>query len=111
MAEPAAASITQLLIDWSAGNCAALDELTLQVHRELHALARTYLSRDRRNQTLQSTALINELYVRLIGQRRCPPGALPRACRRFLMRSSDWHATQLPSGEIVCLSINSGASC
>jgi RNA polymerase sigma factor (TIGR02999 family) len=66
MAEPP--SITRLLIDWSHGNCGALDELTPQVYRELHALARTYLSRNRRNQTLQPTALINEVYLRLIDQ-------------------------------------------
>src|SRR5262245_7658786 len=66
MAEPA--SITQLLVDWSSGNRAALDELTPHVQRELHALARSYLNRNRRNQTLQPTALINELYLRLIDQ-------------------------------------------
>jgi RNA polymerase sigma factor (TIGR02999 family) len=58
-----------LLIDWSNGNRAALDELTPHVYSELHALARTYLSR-RRNQALQPTALINEVYLRLIDQRR-----------------------------------------
>jgi len=38
-------SITHLLIEWSNGNRAALDELTPHVYRELHALARTYLNR------------------------------------------------------------------
>ena len=61
-----AQSITRLLIDWSNGSPAALEQLTPYVYRELHALARSYLSRDRRNQTLQPTALINEVYVRLI---------------------------------------------
>src|SRR4051812_40382607 len=61
-------SVTRLLIDWSKGNRDALEQLTPLVQRELHALARTYLSRGRRNQTLQPTALINELYVRLIDQ-------------------------------------------
>src|SRR5205814_10575085 len=50
-------SITQLLIDWSNGNRAALDELTPQVYGELHTLARTYLNRGRGNETLQPTAL------------------------------------------------------
>src|SRR5438067_1334983 len=66
MTEPR--SITGLLIDWSNGDRAALDELTPHVYRELHALARTYLSRGRRKQTLQPTALINEVYLRLIDQ-------------------------------------------
>jgi RNA polymerase sigma-70 factor (ECF subfamily) len=64
----ASTSITRLLIEWSNGNIAALDELTPHVYRELHDLARTYFRRDRRNQTLQPTALINELYLRLIDQ-------------------------------------------
>jgi RNA polymerase sigma factor (TIGR02999 family) len=61
-------SITQLLIDWSHGDRVALDQLTPRVYPELHALARAYLNRERRNQTLQPTALINELYLRLIDQ-------------------------------------------
>jgi len=68
MTEPA--SVTQLLIDWSNGDREALEKLIPQVHRELHALAQRYLSRGRRNQTLQATALMNELYLRLIDQRR-----------------------------------------
>jgi RNA polymerase sigma factor (TIGR02999 family) len=60
--------VTRLLNDWADGNPAALDELAPQVHRELHALARAYLARGRPNQTLQPTALINEVYVRLIDQ-------------------------------------------
>jgi RNA polymerase sigma-70 factor, ECF subfamily len=61
-------STTQLLIDWGKGSRAALNELTPRVHRELHALARVYLKRERPNHTLQPTALINELFVRLIDQ-------------------------------------------
>jgi RNA polymerase sigma factor (TIGR02999 family) len=59
-------SVTQLLIEWSQGNRAALDELTPVVYRELHALARTYLNRGGPSQTLQPTELINEVYLRLI---------------------------------------------
>jgi len=60
--------VTELLIAWSHGNRAALDELTPHVYRELHALAKTYLRRGRPNQTLQPTALINEACLRLLGQ-------------------------------------------
>jgi len=63
-----APSITRLLVSWSSGDRAALEELAPRVQQELHALARTYLSRGRRNQTLQPTALINEVYLRLIDQ-------------------------------------------
>ncbi len=61
--------ITQLLAEWSDGNQAALDELYPLVYEELHRLARRYMSRERKGHTLQTTALINEAYVRLVDQR------------------------------------------
>ena len=61
--------ITQLLAEWREGNQAALDELYPLVYDELHRLARRYMSRERKGHTLQTTALINEAYVRLIDQR------------------------------------------
>lgn len=63
-----APSTTRLLLDWGSGNRAALHELTPHVYRELHALARAYLNRGRHSLTLQPTALINEVYLRLIEQ-------------------------------------------
>jgi RNA polymerase sigma factor (TIGR02999 family) len=60
------AIITRILNDWSSGNQSALDALTPYVYDELHVLARAYLRRRRPNQTLQPTALINEVYLRLI---------------------------------------------
>ena len=61
--------ITQLLAEWSDGNQSALDELYPLVYDELHRLARRYMSRERKGHTLQTTALINEAYVRLVGQK------------------------------------------
>jgi RNA polymerase sigma factor (TIGR02999 family) len=61
--------ITQLLTEWSEGNQHALDELYPLVYDELHRLARRYMSRERKGHTLQTTALINEAYVRLVDQR------------------------------------------
>jgi RNA polymerase sigma factor (TIGR02999 family) len=66
------ASITQLLVKWSHGDQAALEELTPHVHRELQSLARAYLRRGRPNQTLQPTAVVNEVWLRLIGQSQLP---------------------------------------
>src|SRR5258708_20137123 len=63
-----ASPVTQLLVEWSHGSQAALEELTPHVYRELHVLAKNYLRRGRPNQTLQPTALINEACVRLLGQ-------------------------------------------
>lgn len=61
--------ITQLLAEWSDGNQSALDELYPLVYDELHRLARRYMSRERQDHTLQTTALINEAYVRLVDQK------------------------------------------
>jgi len=57
--------ITQLLQAWRRGDEGALDKLTPQVYRELHLLARRCMGRERDGHTLQTTALINELYLRL----------------------------------------------
>jgi RNA polymerase sigma factor (TIGR02999 family) len=57
--------ITQLLQAWRQGDERALEKLTPQVYRELHRAARRCMSRERNGHTLQTTALINELYLRL----------------------------------------------
>ena len=62
-------NITKLLAEWRDGNQSALDELYPLVYDELHRLARRYMSRERKGHTLQTTALINEAYVRLVGQK------------------------------------------
>src|SRR4029079_6485207 len=58
--------ITQLLVAWSDGDQVALSKLVPLVEAELRRLARTYMSRERIDHTLQTTALINEAYVKLI---------------------------------------------
>jgi RNA polymerase sigma-70 factor, ECF subfamily len=57
--------ITQLLQAWRLGDERALDKLTPQVYHELHLAAKRCMSRERDDHTLQTTALINELYLRL----------------------------------------------
>lgn len=61
--------ITQLLLDWSDGNEAALEHLTPLVYGELHRLAHRYMNRERANHTLQTSALVNEAFIRLVDQR------------------------------------------
>ena len=63
-------SITQLLEDWRNGDRAAFDRLVPMVQRTLTQIARTYLSRERSDHTLQSTALVNEAYIRLLNGQR-----------------------------------------
>ena len=58
--------VTELLQAWSAGDREALERLTPIVHAELHRIAKRYMGRERAGHTLQTTALVNEAYVRLI---------------------------------------------
>jgi RNA polymerase sigma factor (TIGR02999 family) len=60
--------VTQLLINWGKGDKAALEKLAPLVHSELRRLARRYLGREHPGHTLQTSALINEAYIRLIDQ-------------------------------------------
>src|SRR5437870_6324368 len=61
--------VTQLLIQWSNGDKAALDKLMPLIYDELRQLARHYMSRERAGHTLQTTALVNEAYVRLVNRK------------------------------------------
>ena len=61
--------LTQLLVAWSTGDPQALKELIPLVLDELRRLARHHLRRERKDHTLQPTALVNELYLRLMGQK------------------------------------------
>ena len=61
--------VTGLLLAWSQGDRDALDHLVPLVERELQLLAHRYLRRERPGHTLQTTALVNEAYLRLVDQR------------------------------------------
>ena len=58
--------VTQLLGAWSSGDERALEKLIPLVHPELHRLAHHYMSRERAGHTLQTTAILNEAYLRLV---------------------------------------------
>ncbi len=60
--------ITELLLRWSGGDKEALDELLPMVYPELRRLARSYMRREAAEHTLQTSALINEAYLRLVNQ-------------------------------------------
>ena len=70
MAKPSPEEVTRLLNDWSGGDQAAFDRLVPLVYEELHGLARRYMNREHAGHTLQTTALVNEAYLRLAGQTR-----------------------------------------
>ncbi|HXC70301.1 MAG TPA: sigma-70 family RNA polymerase sigma factor [Pyrinomonadaceae bacterium] len=61
--------LTQLLIDWSNGDRAALDKLMPLIDEELRRLAHRYMTRERAGHTLQTTALVNEAFLRLVNRK------------------------------------------
>ena len=70
MTSEAQPEVTELLIAWSNGDPTALDRLMPLAYEELHRLARRYMRREPADHTLQTSALVNEAYLRLIDQRR-----------------------------------------
>jgi len=91
--------ITQLLVRWGGGDQRALEELMPLVYDELHRLARSYLRRERRDHTLQPTALVHEAYLRLVDQRGAAWnsrsqffGIAARMMRRILVDHARLHA-------------------
>jgi RNA polymerase sigma factor (TIGR02999 family) len=70
LADDSSDDVTELLAAWSNGDREALDKLLPLVERELHQLAHRYISREKPGHTLQTTALVNEAYLRLVDQRR-----------------------------------------
>jgi hypothetical protein len=67
---PSAHEITELLQAWSGGDPQALDRLTPLVYNELHRSAQRYMARERPDHTLKATALIDEVYLRLVDSGR-----------------------------------------
>jgi len=66
----AANDLTGLLVDWARGDKAALEQLTPLVYDEIRRIAHRYVQREREGQTLETTALVNEAYLRLAGSQR-----------------------------------------
>ena len=59
--------VTELLLEWKQGDSGALDKLTPLVYDELRRIAHRYVQRERDGHTLETTALVNEAYLRLVG--------------------------------------------
>jgi len=70
LGESAAQDVSELLRAWSGGDQGALERLTPIIYTELHHLARRYMKRERPGHSLQTTALVNEAYMRLVDYRR-----------------------------------------
>jgi len=76
MRKPSHEDITGLLLPWVGGDREALDRLVPAVYQELRRLAHRQMRRERHGNTFQTTALVNEAYLRLVDYRRV------RACDR-----------------------------
>jgi RNA polymerase sigma-70 factor (ECF subfamily) len=70
MSASAAGPITQLLLRWNSGEASCLDELIPLVEHELRRIAHRQMRKEREGHTLQTTALINEAYLKLVDQSR-----------------------------------------
>jgi RNA polymerase sigma factor (TIGR02999 family) len=104
--------ITQLLERWGRGDQSALDELTPLVYNELRNVADAYLRREQPDHTLQATALVNEAYLRLIGQRhgrwegrRHFYGIAARLMRQVLVEHARKHNAEKRGGGRVAVTL------
>ena len=107
-----AEGITQLLTRWTQGDANALEQLTPLVYGELHRLASNYLRRERREHTLQPTALVNELYLKIFDQHRTHWrnraqffGVAAQLMRRILVDHARAHYTSKRGGNRFCVSL------
>jgi RNA polymerase sigma factor (TIGR02999 family) len=106
-------NLTQLLGKWSGGDKAALDELMPLVYNELRSLAKKYLRSERSGHTLQPTALVNEVYLRLVDQRTATFqsraqffGMAAKLMRNILVDHARKRRTAKRGGEPLRLSIS-----
>jgi len=116
MNEPDGRTVTSLLRAWSDGEAAALERLTPLVDAELRRLARVYMSRERKEHTLQPTALINEVFVRLMSDadirwndRAHFFGICARLMRRVLVDHARSRGYQKRGGDVVRVTIDEQA--
>lgn len=116
MTQPPTHELTQLLIAWSDGDRAALEKLTPLVYEELRRLAHSYMSRERKGHTLQTTALVHEAYLRLFNreeihwQNRAHFFAIAaQLMRRILVDHARSNASQKRGGQAQKVSLDEAA--
>ncbi len=112
-AMPSNTDITALLVDWGNGDQSALEKLLPLVERELHRLAHSYMRREDPDHTLQTTALINETYLRLVDQRKVEWqnrahffGIAAQIMRRILLNYARDQNRQKRGGKLVHVSLS-----
>ena len=112
MSEPSE-HITRLLVQWSDGDAAAMDELLPLVYADLRRLADAYLRRERFDHTLQSTALVHEAFLKLIDQRETHWknrahffGIAAQAIRRILVDHARQRKAEKRGGNAIRLALD-----
>jgi len=112
MATRSSEQITQLLKKWSKGDDKALEQLMPLVYDELHRIAETYLRRERREHTLQPTALVNELFLKFFDQNSTSWqnraqffGVSARMMRRILVDHARAHYATKRGGDRFAVSL------
>jgi len=112
MATRSSEGITELLERWNKGDQSALEQLTPLVYDELHRLAANYLRKERREHTLQPTALVNELYLKIADQQRITWqnraqffGVAAQLMRRILVDHARAHYSEKRGGGRFCVSL------
>jgi RNA polymerase sigma-70 factor, ECF subfamily len=94
---PESPEITELLKAWGSGDAAALDQLTPLVYDELRRLARRYMRNERAgNNTLQTTALVNEAYLRLVDAARARGSAKRGGQVKRVNHSTAFNLDEIP---------------
>ena len=113
MAETTSGEVTRLLLQWSSGQEDALDRLLPLLHDELTSMASALLRRERRDHTLETSALVNEAYLRLVDldqadtQNRAHFFALaPRVLRHVLLDHARNRLTAKRGGGLRSLSLD-----
>ena len=106
-------SVTALLGEWSRGNDSALNQLLPLVYAELRRMAARQLRGERANHTLQPTALVHEVYLRLVDQRHVDLhdrahflGVAARMMRRILVDHARRHSAGKRGGGVPCVPID-----
>jgi RNA polymerase sigma factor (TIGR02999 family) len=110
---PAPRSVTALLGDWSRGNHSALNQLLPLVYAELRRIAARQLRNERAGHTLQPTALVHEVYLRLVDQRQVDWqnrahffGVAAQVMRRILVDHARRHSAGKRGEGVRCLSVD-----
>ncbi len=117
MSSAAPSNVTQLLLDWRNGDEQALDRLMPLVYEELRRMANRYLRNERRNHTLQTSALVHEAYLRLVDHENIAWqnrahffGVAAQAMRRILVDHARTRNYEKRGGAMRHVSLDEAAS-